>query len=60
MVTSFLIATLVIFLLNLLITLVSISYNYGGNQEGVKVFQVLTLGLVLIMITWNTFAIVYN
>jgi hypothetical protein len=60
MVASFLIATLIIFLLNLLITLVSISSNYGDNQEGVKVFQVLTLGLVLIMITWNIFAIYFN
>ena len=60
MVTSFLIATLIIFILNLLIVLISISHQYGDDKEGVEVFKVITLGAVLIMITWNIFAIVYN
>jgi len=60
MVISFLIATLIIFLLNLFITLLSISNQYGDNQEGVEAFRVITLGAVLVMITWNIFAIVYN
>jgi hypothetical protein len=60
MVISFLIATLIIFLLNLFITLLSISNQYGDDQEGVEVFRVITLGAVLVMITWNIFAIVYN
>jgi hypothetical protein len=60
MVLSFLIATLIIFLLNLFITLLSISNQYGDDQEGVEVFRVITLGAVLVMITWNILAIVYN
>jgi hypothetical protein len=60
MVISFLIATLIIFLLNLFITLLSISNQYGDDQEGVEVFRVITLGAVLVMITWNILAIVYN
>ena len=59
MVTSFLIATLIIFLLNLFITLLSISNQYGNDQEGVEVFRVITLGTILVMITWNILAIVY-
>jgi hypothetical protein len=59
MVISFLIATLIIFLLNLFITLLSISNQYGDDQEGVEVFRVITLGAVLVMITWNIVAIVY-
>ena len=57
MVTSFLIATLIIFILNLLIVLISISNQY---EDGVEIFQVITLGIVLIMITWNIFALSYN
>lgn len=60
MVISFLIATLIIFLLNLFITLLSISNQYGDDQEGVEIFRVITLGAVLVMITWNILAIVYN
>lgn len=60
MVTLFLIATLIIFLLNLFITLLSISNQYGNDQKGVEVFKVITLGAVLVIITWNIFAIVYN
>jgi hypothetical protein len=60
MVLSFLITTLIIFLLNLFITLLSISNQYGDDQEGVEVFRVITLGAVLVMITWNILAIVYN
>jgi hypothetical protein len=56
-VTSFLIATLIIFILNLLIVLISISNQY---EDGVEIFQVITLGIVLIMITWNIFALSYN
>jgi hypothetical protein len=59
MVTSFLIATLIIFLLNLFITLLSISNKYGNDQESVEVFRVITLGTILVMITWNILAIVY-
>jgi hypothetical protein len=57
MVASFLIATLIIFTLNLLIVLISISNQY---KDGVEIFQVITLGVVLIMITWNIFALSYN
>jgi len=57
MVASFLIATLIIFILNLLIVLISISNQY---KDGVEIFQVITLGVVLIMITWNIFALSYN
>ena len=57
MVASFLIATLIIFLLNLLIVLISISNQY---KDGIEIFQVMTLGIVLIMITWNIFAIYFN
>ena len=57
MVVSFLIATLIIFILNLLIVLISISNQY---EDGVEIFQVITLGIVLIMITWNIFALSYN
>ncbi len=59
MVISFLIATLIIFLLNLFITLLAISNQYG-DEEGVEVFRVITLGAALVMITWNILAIVYN
>ena len=57
MVASFLIATLIIFILNLLIVLISISNQY---KDGIEIFQVMTLGIVLIMITWNIFAIYFN
>lgn len=57
MVASFLIATLIIFILNLLIVLISISNQY---ENGIEIFQVITLGVVLILITWNIFAIYFN
>jgi hypothetical protein len=58
MVTSFLIATLILFLMNLMIAFISIAQQYGGDNT-INPFQMISLGLVLIMITWNIFAIVY-
>jgi hypothetical protein len=59
MVISFLIATLILFLMNLMISFISIAQQYGSD-DAINPFQMMTLGMVLIMITWNIFAIVYN
>jgi hypothetical protein len=59
MVISFLIATLILFLMNLMISFISIAQQYGKDVV-INPFQMMTLGLILIMITWNIFAIVYN
>jgi hypothetical protein len=59
MVTSFLIATLIMFLMNLMISFISIAQQYGSDNS-ISPLQMITLGTVLVMITWNIFAIVYN
>jgi hypothetical protein len=56
MVTSFLVATLMLFMFNLLIALISIGNQYGSRQE-IKVPQLMIPLLVLVFISWNILAL---
>jgi hypothetical protein len=55
-VTSFLIVTLMLFIFNLFIALISIGNQYGSNQE-IKIPQLMIPLLVLILISWNILAL---
>jgi hypothetical protein len=57
MIISFLIATLILFSMNLLLVLISMAQQYGNNP--IQPFQVMSLTVLLIMITWNILSIVY-
>jgi hypothetical protein len=56
MITLFLIATLILFTVNLLILLTSVAQQYGDYP--IQTFQVISLATLLIMITWNIYAII--
>jgi hypothetical protein len=55
-VTSFLIVTLMLFIFNLFIALISIGNQYGSRQE-IKVPQLMVPLLVLVLISWNILAL---
>jgi hypothetical protein len=55
-VTSFLIVTLMLFIFNLFIALISIGNQYGSRQE-IKVPQLMVPFLVLVLISWNILAL---
>lgn len=56
MVLSFLIASMIIFIINLTFSLVSVAASAPKN--GVNISQITTIFCILIMMTWNIFAIV--
>jgi hypothetical protein len=56
MVLSFLIASLIIFIINLTFSLVSVAASAPNN--GINIYQITTIFVILIMMTWNIFAIV--
>ena len=56
MIILFLIATLILFTVNLLILLISVAQQYGNYP--IQTFQVISLATLLIMITWNIYAII--
>lgn len=58
MITSFLIATLVLFFLNLVLNLISLGIVLGAEDTS-KAKQIgLTVFIYLIFVTWNIFALI--
>lgn len=58
MVTAFLIATLVIFSINLILALLTLGIYMASEDERFPIIQVINIAVCLGMITWNIFALV--
>lgn len=58
MITGFLIATLVLFILNLALSLLTISVNAADPDNKVPVVSIVSVFINLIMITWNILALI--
>lgn len=58
MITGFLIATLVLFILNLALSLLTISVNSADPDNKVPVVSIVSVFINLIMITWNILALI--
>ena len=57
MVTSFLIATLIIFILNLVLSLISFGVSISQDEPKIGNFAIFIL-MILIFLTWNIFALI--
>jgi hypothetical protein len=60
MVTAFLIATLIVFSLNVILNLISLGFiiSDGDNKRAISVGA--SVLIYLIFVTWNIFALVYS
>jgi len=56
MILSFLIATLVVFIMNLFFTLIALGASAAKQQ--LNILYIVNIFLILLMITWNILALV--